>query len=107
MRPRSARPTIGLALVAVIVLAGCSAAPTPTSPTPNKPVESTTAADDVLAAFYEQPLDWRECGGAECTKVQVPLDYDDPTGARIELSLTKVPATGESIGALLVNPGGP
>lgn len=62
---------------------------------------------DPLAPYYDQTLDWRECGGAECTKVSVPLDYDDPTGQQVQLALTKVPATGDSIGALFVNPGGP
>jgi pimeloyl-ACP methyl ester carboxylesterase len=97
----------GLALVGALV-AGCSGTPEAVPPpVPEATSSEPSPQDDPLAAFYGQGLDWRECGGAECTRVQVPLDYDDPTGARIELSLTKVPANGESIGALLVNPGGP
>ncbi len=35
------------------------------------------------------------------------LDYADPNGERVELALLKVPAEGERIGSLVVNPGGP
>src|SRR3546814_6028438 len=37
----------------------------------------------------------------------VPLDYSDPDGRMIELSVARAPATGDRIGALFVNPGGP
>ncbi|MGH3912703.1 MAG: alpha/beta hydrolase, partial [Pseudonocardiaceae bacterium] len=43
----------------------------------------------------------------ECARVRVPLDYADPDGARGEIALLRVPARGERIGSLLVNPGGP
>jgi len=105
-----AATSLGGILIAGVLIAGCSSAPEavpPTPPAPSPTEESPTAQADPLADFYAQELDWRECGGAECTKVQVPMDYDDPAGQTVELSLTKVPATGESIGALLVNPGGP
>lgn len=48
-----------------------------------------------------------DCAGAECATIEVPLDYDDPGLGRVELSVTVVPATGEEIGSLVVNPGGP
>ena len=48
-----------------------------------------------------------DCAGAECATIEVPLDYDDPSLGRVELSVTVVPATGEAIGSLVVNPGGP
>jgi pimeloyl-ACP methyl ester carboxylesterase len=39
----------------------------------------------------------------------VPLDYDEPNGAQVELALLKVPARDpqEKVGSLFVNPGGP
>lgn len=52
-------------------------------------------------------LDWFECGMAECADVDVPLDYDDPAAGTITLSVARVPASGDRIGALFVNPGGP
>ena len=53
-------------------------------------------------------IDWSECGAnLECAEVEVPLDYDDPEGETITLSVGRAPATGDRIGALFVNPGGP
>jgi pimeloyl-ACP methyl ester carboxylesterase len=53
-------------------------------------------------------MDWQTCGGgAECAELEVPLDYDDPEGDTIPVSVARVPATGDRIGALFINPGGP
>jgi len=55
-------------------------------------------------------LRWSGCGGGfECATARVPLDYDNPAGPRISLSLIKLPATDQRhrIGSLLTNPGGP
>jgi pimeloyl-ACP methyl ester carboxylesterase len=52
-------------------------------------------------------VDWQDCGPAECAEVEVPVDYDDPDGETISLSVARAPATGERIGALFMNPGGP
>ena len=52
-------------------------------------------------------LDWSSCGGAECAELDVPVDYDQPDGDTLTLSLARVPAGGDRIGALFVNPGGP
>ncbi|MDP9848168.1 pimeloyl-ACP methyl ester carboxylesterase [Streptosporangium lutulentum] len=53
-------------------------------------------------------LDWSDCGdGFECAKLAVPLDHQKPTGEKIEISVIRLPASGEKIGSILVNPGGP
>jgi pimeloyl-ACP methyl ester carboxylesterase len=53
-------------------------------------------------------LSWSSClGTAECAELDVPVDYDDPDGDTLTLSIARVPASGERIGALFVNPGGP
>jgi pimeloyl-ACP methyl ester carboxylesterase len=60
-------------------------------------------------------IDWQPCGDAgppdsQCATVAVPLDYDEPEGATVDLDLLRVPATGapeDRIGSLFVNPGGP
>lgn len=96
---------IAVAIAAVALLAGCSTPPEPIPP--STPDVTPAAPADALAPFYDQVPDWRNCGDAECTSITVPLDYDDPTGETIELSMTRVLATGESIGSLFVNPGGP
>lgn len=46
----------------------------------------------------------------ECATVPVPLDYDQPNGPTIQLSLVRLPAAGpaaERVGSLFLNPGGP
>ena len=67
----------------------------------------TPSQPDDLSDYYQQQVDWTECGDAQCGTVRVPLDYEDPQGRSIELAVTRVPATGEAIGSLFVNPGGP
>lgn len=70
-----------------------------------------------------EPAQWRPCdpeppklddadaqkvlATAECATVSVPLDYDDPDGALAEIAMLRLPATGDRIGSLFVNPGGP
>ena len=64
------------------------------------------------------PTNWGSCSqfltdasdvptGAQCTTVSVPVDYGNPGGAQAKLAVIRVPATGQRIGSLLVNPGGP
>ncbi|NUO45193.1 MAG: alpha/beta fold hydrolase [Streptomyces sp.] len=46
----------------------------------------------------------------ECARLSVPLDWARPDGRRIDVAVSRVPASGtpaEHRGALLVNPGGP
>lgn len=45
--------------------------------------------------------------GYECAVARVPLDYAKPRGQQIEIGLSRLPATGERIGSLFWNPGGP
>lgn len=44
---------------------------------------------------------------AQCGTVSVPVDYANLQGPQAQLAVIRVPATGDRIGALLVNPGGP
>lgn len=68
----------------------------------------SSSTEGESAAADESGIEWQECnGGYECGTIQVPLDYDDPEGSTIELSLGRAPASGDRIGALFVNPGGP
>ena len=39
--------------------------------------------------------------------MSVPVDYNNPGGAQAKLAVIRVPATGQRIGSLLINPGGP
>ena len=60
-------------------------------------------------------LRWHSCSGQqfaglECSSLQVPLNYAEPSGRKITLALSMAPATApvaQQQGVLLVNPGGP
>ncbi|WP_103341929.1 alpha/beta fold hydrolase [Amycolatopsis sp. CA-126428] len=74
------------------------------------------AAADPLAPYTTQQLSWGDCPfkpaaeekPAQCARVTVPRDWADPAaGPELEVSISRVAATGERHGAILLNPGGP
>ncbi|EON25564.1 MULTISPECIES: alpha/beta hydrolase [Nocardioides] len=78
------------------------------SSSPAAEPDEASAPSPELRDFYGQALDWESCeSDVECATLEVPLDYAEPTGETIEIALLKVPARGDSQGALVVNPGGP
>ena len=70
---------------------------------------STEGVDEGLVEFYDQKVEWEDCGsGMESATVTAPLDWADPSAGEIELAVVRQPATGDaSKGSLLINPGGP
>lgn len=93
----------------------------PDAPLPDAAVPGTPLPD---AAPRTTPastgLDWEQCGpygapsdevlgtaGWECSRLEVPLDPFDPDADLVELAVTRHRATGDRLGALIVNPGGP
>ncbi len=116
---RARRALTGLVLLTLVV-AGCTGgesgdetsdesatAATPESPTPTEP--DPTDAGRGLERFYSQQVDWQPCDGDfECGIVEVPVDYDEPTGKTLGLAVNRLPAEGgPATGSLVVNPGGP
>jgi pimeloyl-ACP methyl ester carboxylesterase len=100
------------ALVAILILASACSQDRPAADIEPTSTPVPAAADDIepaLAPFYTQQLEWESCRGEfECTTVDVPLDYADPEGEVIELSVLRQPTSADDrIGSLLVNPGGP
>ncbi len=103
---RSPRSVLAVGLALALLAAACGdddgGAPT-----------TTTVAGDLSDAgvgpngIVPDPIRWTECSDDECAIVAVPLDYDAPEGEQITLSVLRVPASGDRIGALFVNPGGP
>lgn len=92
----------------VLVAAGC----TVNGEADDANGEETTEAATGLDAFAEQDLDWEDCetgmAGTECATFEVPLDYEDPDGERIEIAVKRLPAEGsDAVGSLMINPGGP
>ena len=76
-------------------------------PTPEPSSGASAAAAPDLSRFYEQKVKWTNCGAADCATIVAPLDYSDPEGGTIDLAISRVKATGDRIGSLFVNPGGP
>ncbi|MCX6502730.1 MAG: alpha/beta hydrolase [Microbacterium sp.] len=111
-RRRTARLLAVVAGVAAasIALTGCLFSPIPDrtqSSATSRPADTDGIAEDLLP-FYEQDLEWSDCGGFDCTMVTAPLDWEDPELGEIELSVIRQRATdGDAIGSLLTNPGGP
>jgi pimeloyl-ACP methyl ester carboxylesterase len=66
---------------------------------------------------YGQPPQWGSCARfigsvpgiptAQCGTVEVPVDYTKPEGAQAQLAVIRIPASGDRIGVLEINPGGP
>jgi pimeloyl-ACP methyl ester carboxylesterase len=102
--------TAAMAAVGALLLSSCA----PAGPVPSATVISSAQASVIgdvpadLAAYYSQAVTWTSCsGGFQCATVEVPLDYAKPRGASIKLAVTRLPATGKRLGALVTNPGGP
>jgi pimeloyl-ACP methyl ester carboxylesterase len=81
---------------------------------------SSTAAGaaipENLKPFYTQKVTWSGCAtessgpGWTCAKINVPLDYSDPSKGTTYIMATRKAASGpatQRIGSLLLNPGGP
>jgi pimeloyl-ACP methyl ester carboxylesterase len=94
-------------LTVPLLLTGCTLMGAPEAAPPPAPSSTPVAVEAALAPFYEQDVRWVGCGPAECATITAPLDYADPGAASVELAITRVPATGERLGSLFVNPGGP
>ncbi len=112
-------------IVVAALAAGCSARfddPNATSTTssttgPTTAPPSTTAsppapesASGFPADWVPAPLDWAPCSFDEtidCATLPVPVDWSRPTGPTIGLALGRIRATGDRVGSLVTNPGGP
>jgi pimeloyl-ACP methyl ester carboxylesterase len=85
---------------------------TSTTRPPSTTARTATRADAGPAevgpdGFRPDPIHWTSCGSMQCASVRVPLDYSRPDGRTIRLFVSRVPAGGDRIGPLFVNPGGP
>jgi pimeloyl-ACP methyl ester carboxylesterase len=122
MRARTGKPAAPAALRVVALaccalLAGCTQA-TGGVAAPEQP--GAPAAD--LAGYYGQQLSWGPCADFgttaddrkafaspkfDCTKLKVPIDYAAPKNGDAEIAVLRQRASGDKIGSLLFNPGGP
>ena len=112
VKPRSAA-LCATSLALALVLGACSVPPKQQTPTDDVATGGTSqgtgeSGPEGFEDFYGQTLAWEDCGaGWECSTARAPLTWDDPDAGEIELALKRLPATGDRIGSLLTNPGGP
>jgi pimeloyl-ACP methyl ester carboxylesterase len=121
-RVRARTGTPAALVLCCAVLAACTQA-TPGAAAPsgsNAPQAGTDTAE--LVSFYDQQLTWGPCTefavGADdrkaysnpafdCARLEAPVDYAAPDGEKAQIALLRQKASGEKIGSLLFNPGGP
>lgn len=100
----------GVAVVGVLtlVLGACTApknqAPVATAPT----ASAASEVPEGLEEFYGQQIEWLACDDFQCGTATVPIDYADPSGGSFELAVKRsLAGSGDAVGSLLINPGGP
>ncbi|WP_264796879.1 alpha/beta hydrolase [Arthrobacter mangrovi] len=108
--PRRSRRalTTGAAAVVLLMLAGCGLLPQPPGPSASGNAADPGTVDQALKSYYTQDVAWEDCEQQfQCAKVEVPLDYAEPDGKRIEIAAIRSSAGNGSKGSILLNPGGP
>ncbi|MFB7931297.1 alpha/beta hydrolase [Streptomyces sp. NPDC056039] len=108
------RTAIGLLATAALLVSACSSG-SPTTSAASAAAEPATLAalpksvPAALTSYYAQKPAWRGCGvpGFECATIKAPLDYARPSAGDVRLAVARKKATGDRLGSLLVNPGGP
>lgn len=96
--------------------------PDSTAPEPDGSGWPSSGTPENLQRFYQQTLDWGGCAPyartsdddmtyrserIECARLTVPLDYAAPEGETITIGVLRSSASGDRLGSVLFNPGGP
>jgi pimeloyl-ACP methyl ester carboxylesterase len=98
--------TILATALAVLLVAGCGnvidghAVAMAPVPRPGSPIQWGPCPADPQSQVPIPP-------DAECGMLSVPVDYTNPVGDIAQLKLVRFKATGDKIGSLVINPGGP
>jgi len=103
---RRSLAAVSLAVASVLLLAGCTVPSFLGGGTERSEPTGETVAPE-LEPFYSQVLEWERCDDKWCATATAPLDWSDPGAGEIELALVRRSASGDKLGSLLVNPGGP
>ncbi|KAJ8508854.1 hypothetical protein ONZ45_g8924 [Pleurotus djamor] len=72
-------------------------------------VTAQNPADPVFAQITPSPnISWTSCYNEfTCARLQVPLDYDDPSQGTAAIALIRISAATQPAPTILLNPGGP
>lgn len=121
-RRRAVPGAVVLGAATLVLVQGCAGAVTEQGNAEPEPSALSAPGAGVvppgLEQFYTQELNWESCdsyntdgtvlgSSVQCATVTVPLDYDDPAGASAQIAISRTQASGEKIGSILFNPGGP
>jgi pimeloyl-ACP methyl ester carboxylesterase len=110
--------TLLVALAAALTaLAACTSSKATSTPAGSGGSTASGSGAGSGAGAGVGTVQWHSCtisgvlgASVKCANLQVPLNYSDPSGRKITLALSEVPATApasQQLGDLLVNPGGP
>ncbi len=103
--PMRLRIGVAATVIALPLVAGCSnlvdgrpviAVPPPGTPIQWAPCQAGAPSDES-----------RIPAGADCGLLSVPVDYGNPDGDVARLAMIRFKATGDKIGSMVINPGGP
>ncbi|GAA2501261.1 alpha/beta hydrolase [Winogradskya humida] len=100
------RSLLAAGMIAGVLVAGAAAPAAAATKTDRTSAKESKRVDRVPTP----KLGWYKCYDyAECATTKLPLDYDNPKGAKTEIALLRVKATDQKhkIGSLFLNPGGP
>jgi pimeloyl-ACP methyl ester carboxylesterase len=102
---------LGRSILVAGLIAGVLVAGAPTAASAAAKTDTTTAKERARVDRVPTPkLGWYKCyDTAECATTALPLDYDNPKGAKTEIAVLRVKAKDQKhkIGTLFLNPGGP
>ncbi|MET4099321.1 pimeloyl-ACP methyl ester carboxylesterase [Agrococcus sp. UYP10] len=92
-----------------VALTGCIILAPPVPTLADGPGWTPTGEDVApeLEGYFAQDVDWQQCDENWCGTVRAPLDWFAVGEESIDVAVTVAPATGERLGAILYNPGGP
>ncbi|NUR91805.1 MAG: alpha/beta fold hydrolase [Nonomuraea sp.] len=93
-------------LLGAAVLTGCGTAAEPAA-RPAEPGKGTVAWSGCTGLTGPDGRPLPADPSVQCGTIQVPLDYAEPGGEKIDLALIRVKATGDPLGSLVFNFGGP
>jgi pimeloyl-ACP methyl ester carboxylesterase len=95
---------VGILAAALVLVAGCSTVVDGRAvisvPRPGSPIQWGPCQAAESDATRIPP-------GAECGMLSVPVDYAKPDGDVARIAMIRFKATGDKIGSLIINPGGP
>ncbi|MFC8090437.1 alpha/beta hydrolase [Streptomyces sp. NPDC057301] len=111
---RNSRIACFLAASSVAALVPALAPATASAASASSAASAASAAANPLSQYLQQKPAWHRCDREmpatfQCATIKVPLDYNRPSGKKLDLAISRLKTSTEQErrGVLLLNPGGP